>query len=58
MSGRRDQEIAQHVRDLIAVGDGRWRKLAVEHLKLMMEQDDGAKKVARLIKVLSEKAKK
>ena len=58
MSVRRDQEIAQHVRDLMAMGDTRWRKLAIEHLKKMMDQDDGAAKVARVVKVLSEKAKK
>ena len=58
MSESRDKEIAQQVKDLIATGDVRWRKLAIEHLKQMMDQDDGAQRIARVIQVLSEKAKK
>lgn len=54
----RDKEIAQQVKDLMATGDVRWRKLAIEHLKQMMDQDDGAKRIARVIQVLGEKAKR
>ena len=58
MSESRDKEIAQQVKDLMATGDVRWRKLAIEHLKQMMDQDDGAQRIARVIQVFSEKAKK
>ena len=57
MSRKRDQEIAQEIRDMIAMGDPRWRKAAVAHLKEMMDRPQGATTVAKVIQVLSDRAK-
>lgn len=55
MSNKRDKEIAEEIREMIALGDPRWRKAALAHLKEMMHQPDSAETVAKVIKNLSER---
>ena len=58
MSSQRDKEIAEQIREMIALGDPRWRKAALSHLKQMMDQADSAETVAKVIKNLSERINK
>jgi hypothetical protein len=57
VSRKRDREIADEIREMIALGDPNWRTAALAHLKDMMQRPDSAKTVAGVIKVLSERAK-
>jgi hypothetical protein len=58
VSRKRDREIAEEIRDMIALGDPNWRRAALAHLKQMMQHPDSAKTIAGVIKVLSERTKK
>ena len=58
MSRKRDRQIADEIREMIALGDPKWRKAVLAHLSEMMQRPDGAKTVAGVFKVLSERAKK
>lgn len=58
MSRKRDREIAEEIRGMIALGDPNWRRAVLAHLTQMMQRPDGAKTVAEVIKVLSERTKK
>ncbi len=57
MSKKRDKEIAEVVRNLHSLGDPKWRKTAIEHIKEMLQDPESAERVAKVVKAFSSRAK-
>ena len=55
---REDRELAEYIRSAYELGDPQWRKMAIAHLKRMMSDPKKAKRIADVVKALSEKSKR
>lgn len=55
---REDKELAEYIRSAYELGDPQWRKMAIAHLKRMMRDPKKAKRIADVVKALSERNKR
>lgn len=55
---REDRELAEYIRSAYELGDPQWRKMAIAHLKRMMNDPKKAKRIADVVKALSEENKR
>ena len=55
---KEDRDLVEYIRSAYALGDRKWREMAIAHIKRMMSHPDKANRIAAVLKVMSEKTRR